>query len=475
MRESSEPPASIRSLAEISDHAGTLQESGPTSEEPSASFDGEDFLFHLYRGSELLQDNCVGEAKEELERALSLQPRDVEGQGLLGVVYFRLGLYPRAIQIYEELVKSCPGEITPRVNLGLCYLKTGQYTRAREVLDEITRRVPDHRRAWGYLGLVYERIAEYDRARECFVQAAQEHLVERMDRLLASEPGAQSVAPERQALRAAAADAIQELEGDQRPFSRVPPADADDLLLRQGRWHAVEPGGSRLPPPSRRLGRAEPLAGSVAARLGLGTAELPAALDARSGEQARSGGLVKLRVGGALVVRPDFVRALQPDEAPFAHRQIPRRSLGRELPEPLGGARHPLSLIEGQGHVFVKAGGDFELVTIALAGELFYIREDRLAGFDYSLSYECGRLPTSERDHEPMVQLSGEGALTFVASRGVTGAHISSAAPTIVRASDVIGWTGRLLPHPLPNDASPLPAARWIRLTGEGFVLLDAV
>jgi hypothetical protein len=51
---------------------------------PSSAFDGEDFLFHLYRGSELLQDNCVEQAKEELERALRFQPRDVEGQGLLG-------------------------------------------------------------------------------------------------------------------------------------------------------------------------------------------------------------------------------------------------------------------------------------------------------------------------------------------------------------------------------------------------------
>src|SRR5262249_14554033 len=64
---------------------------------------GEDFLFHLYRGSELLQDNRVHEAKEELEQALTLQPRDPKGQDLLAVVYFRIGHYPRAIQIYEQL------------------------------------------------------------------------------------------------------------------------------------------------------------------------------------------------------------------------------------------------------------------------------------------------------------------------------------------------------------------------------------
>src|SRR5215831_2288902 len=59
----------------------------------------EDFLFHLYRGSELLQENRVLEAKEELEHALTLQPSDSKGQDLLAAVYFRIGLYPRAITI----------------------------------------------------------------------------------------------------------------------------------------------------------------------------------------------------------------------------------------------------------------------------------------------------------------------------------------------------------------------------------------
>src|SRR5262244_2284009 len=86
----------------------------------------EDFLFHLYRGSELLQDNRVHEAKEELEQALTLQPRDPKGQDLLGVVYFRIGLYPRAIHIYEQLKRDNPRDPSLKLNLALCYLKTGQ-------------------------------------------------------------------------------------------------------------------------------------------------------------------------------------------------------------------------------------------------------------------------------------------------------------------------------------------------------------
>src|SRR5271169_1451331 len=91
----------------------------------------EDFLFHLYRGSELLQENRVLEAKEELEFALTMQPLDAKGQDLLGAVYFRLGLYPHAIQIYEALVKQFPKDTSIKTNLALCYLKTGQAALAR--------------------------------------------------------------------------------------------------------------------------------------------------------------------------------------------------------------------------------------------------------------------------------------------------------------------------------------------------------
>src|ERR1700733_10482219 len=92
--------------------------------ESTRHLEQEDFLFHLYRGSELLQENRVLEAKEELEHALTMQPSDPKGQDLLGAVYFRLGHYPRAIQIYEALEQGFPNDVSLKVNLALSYLKT---------------------------------------------------------------------------------------------------------------------------------------------------------------------------------------------------------------------------------------------------------------------------------------------------------------------------------------------------------------
>src|SRR5262245_24550187 len=141
---------------------------------------GEDFLFHLYRGSEMLQDNRVHDAKAELEQALSLQPSDPKGQDLLGIVYFRLGLYPRAIAIYEQLIKQHPEAIEPRINLALSYLKTGQPAQARHELERVVEQNPGHSRAWGYLGLAFQRLGDYERASYAFSAGGHDGMARRL-------------------------------------------------------------------------------------------------------------------------------------------------------------------------------------------------------------------------------------------------------------------------------------------------------
>jgi Flp pilus assembly protein TadD/uncharacterized protein (AIM24 family) len=472
-----EPPPSIRSLVSHTDAIANAEEHAPPSDVPSvSSFDGEDFLYHLYRGSELLQDNLVGEAKEELERALALQPRDVEGQGLLGVVYFRLGLYPRAIEIYEQITKNCPDEVTPWLNLGLCYLKTGQNARAREVLEDVTRKVPDHRRAWGYLGLAHERMGATDRALDAFERAGQAHMVRRLQRARGSdadvEEAQDSERPERQAIRKAAADAIMELEGDLRPFSRVPAADADDDALRTGRWHAMEPGNARLPA-APRARRASPLAAEPPPSRT--PAELSSALGVGNSQPTRlATELFVLRSTTAVAARGDLVRALRPDEGVFRPSQLNRRSLGKESAEPLGGPRHPVVKLSGRGGVVLVAPKGLSLYSTELSDEFFYVREERLVGFDEEMRYECGRLPLAPGDHAPMVQLSGTGVLVLAATTRLTTLPVTPDAGAWSRAEDVVGWTGRLMPNPVPQDAVPVATGRWLRFSGEGVLWLDA-
>src|SRR5262245_29267669 len=157
---------------------GLTREAGGTAGETESA--NEDFLFHLYRGSELLQDNRVHEAKEELERALHLQPRDLKGQDLLAVVYFRLGLYPRAIGIYEQLRRRNANDTALLLNLALCYLKTGQPQLARRDLEHLLSLNPGHSRAWGYLGLACERLGDLAQAEHAFRQGGHAQMAKRM-------------------------------------------------------------------------------------------------------------------------------------------------------------------------------------------------------------------------------------------------------------------------------------------------------
>lgn len=165
----------------------------------SASRDvaSEDFLFHLHRGSEFLQENRVHDAKAELEQALSMQPSDPKGQDLLAIVYFRLGMYPRAISIYERLVQSHPEAITPRVNLALSYLKTGQAAQARHELEKVLKLNPNHARAWGYLGLAFQRMGDYERASHAFAAGGHGAMVKRLAEAAVSSPALLAVLAER--------------------------------------------------------------------------------------------------------------------------------------------------------------------------------------------------------------------------------------------------------------------------------------
>lgn len=466
----------------------------PESELPtSGSFAAEDFLFHLYRGSELLEDNRVDEAKEELERALGFQPEDIEGQGLLAVVYFRLGMYPHAIRIFEEIVRARPAAETPRLNLGLCFLKTGQLLRARDTLSELLEQSPEHKRAAGYLGLAHQRLGEFERAATAFERAGQPHLARRMHEALQDliEPGPR---PEMQAVRAVAADAVQELDTDAHAFTRAVSGVAEPGF--SGHWHPHEIGGD-LPPPSRSprarpsVVPAPPPAPSAATDVGVPVdaaprSKLPALSSPRQlaahlmlsspseGRVARKSDEVALiQLDGAFAVRLDRVRALLAEAGPFTQSSIHRRARGRALDEPLGGMRTPLVVLEGRGSLIVSA--EPRLLVTRLDRELFYAREDRLIGFDLSLRHESGRLSIGAMEHVPMVQLSGEGLLALETSRALFAVGVSAERPAVLRGATVVGWVGRILPQAAPPNDLAAAQAGLVHMNGEGAVFVDAL
>jgi Flp pilus assembly protein TadD/uncharacterized protein (AIM24 family) len=481
---------------------------------PSSAFNGEDFLFHLYRGSELLQDNCVSEAKEELERALRFQPSDAEGQGLLGIVYFRLGMYPRAIGIYEELIRNYPQEISPKVNLALCYLKTGQQHQARDVLEEVIQREPEHKRAWGYYGLALERLGDYGKAQVAFEHAGQPQLARRMQNrvdqaTIALEPA--EGAHQLDEVRLAAADAVQELE-THAPFVPAPEEARELEPVRSRRWRAVEPGEEvvpavpRTPPAQNRMPLtatpvfgvpvvSEPMELPPASRrptveppppAPAPSADVPGSPSALVAEVAvgvpdsrerlvlrGSTAVVRIEVGFA--IRNDALRAVQPDAAGFARSALRRKTRGRATDEPFGGPATPWTLLEGTGTAVLAAVAGRTVAALELGGEFVFLREARLIGFDSSARYENGRLPAPAQEPAPIVivQLSGRGLVLVESERPLRALVATAERRVIVRSESVAGWTGRMLAQPLMAEDSPTNAHGFVSFSGEGAVLLD--
>lgn len=156
-------------------------------EEHQSTPSEEEFLHSVVQGGELLSSGKVIEAKDHLERAYELQPKNEKAQNLLGLAYFKLGLFERASEIYELLVRENPADPTLRVNLGLVYLKANALPRAIREFEIATDLAPEHRKAQNYLGLARAQAGEYGRAREHFVLAGSDVMAQRMDRALAGE------------------------------------------------------------------------------------------------------------------------------------------------------------------------------------------------------------------------------------------------------------------------------------------------
>lgn len=146
-----------------------------------------EYLKHLYRGSELLLNDQIVEAREALEEASRIDPDDPKCLSLLGLVYFRLDDFEPAQRIYELLVQRFPEEASLRVNLGLVYMKQGHSDRALEEMNRGVAIDPDHQRAYGYLGLLYSERGEQQQAREAFQMAGQQAMVQKMDEVIAAE------------------------------------------------------------------------------------------------------------------------------------------------------------------------------------------------------------------------------------------------------------------------------------------------
>jgi Flp pilus assembly protein TadD len=468
----------------------------PAAPDSSRDVVQEDFLFHLYRGSELLQENRVLEAKEELEYALTVQPLDAKGQDLLGTVYFRLGLYPRAIQIYEALEPQFPRDASVKINLALAYLKTGQAEPARRVLKDAVGLQPDHKRAWGYLGLALQKLGEFEQAQAAFERGGHPLMARRVN-----EKRRQSFAPPAlmsstampsvpAGVREAAEAAFTELDAGDLTFSLArseqPKPGSDAWHPHELGWspvvrEAATPGGLPAavvdrsvhesvtrPPPSGvpadagappppvpsdervehiTLTRELPPAPGVAAHAeppsSAGAGGLPAPLHLHGEERIallRSGVLIaraSQEASQSIAARLEAVRILG---ASATTRVLHRRRDDAEVSEVMGGVGSPMVQITGEGQVVLgpRPGHTFSLIALRDGGAC--VLEDRLVAFQLGLAFDCGRVAFEYPGERP--RGGANDGVPMVQLRGTGGFALELAGPL---SSVVVDTGGPLL------------------------------
>ncbi len=395
----------------------------------------EDFLYHLYRGTELLQGDRVHEAKEELEAALRLSPMDPKSQDLLGVVYFRLGLYPRAIEIFEELARAHPTQRTPKINLALCYLKTAQSRDARRLLEQVVAAHPSDARAWGYLGLAYERLDDLDKAREAYLRGGHVTKARRLDD--ASAPRSSM-------------DPMSQIRGE---LASLPPIDGATPTIA-------------IPPPSGvpRCDDDTVTALEVARGLSIATPAVGTATPL-------AGGWIAVAPGERFACRWDALRSTT-SPGPWDTSPLARHARGFETDEPLGGRVAPLRSLRGATLVTMGPRPGFVLTVLRAAGSTLLVREDALTALG-DLAYEtraCGA-----DDAHPglfVVRLRGEGFVVVEAPGPLTSIELPGTGGVVVPEDVFVGAVGEVEARRLSEGDAPEPGSGHLELRGEGFVLL---
>lgn len=432
---------------------------------PRATEASDDVAPLLSQANELINRNELPPARDLLERAISLQPKNQKVQSLLGMACFKLGHLERAAELYELLVRENPVEPTLRVNLGLVYLKMSNLALAIREFQAGVDLAPEHKKAHNYLGLALAQAGEFAAAREAFIAAGSIAMIEKMDAALA-EQGRRQHAAAPPTARAG----FQEIEPvDNSVEIQVP----QPLPQRPVTTPSGSGNGAR--PPT--LGGLAPVSSSrpptsVVANL-LPLSELANALRVDAPPAASfevRGELACIRVAGEVLTRLDPLVSIS-GAVQIAPEM--KRFRGRATDKPFGMGTRRFTRASGQGAILVATAGN-KFLPVELGDGAAYFVEDRIFAFEEALTFENGRLPGKNAPDLNLIHLRGRGKVLLSLPGPLRSVGVAPEGPTVVAVDQLVGWIGSLTPKlmtPLPDSDGETPKLA-VELSGEGFALL---
>ncbi len=380
----------------------------------------DDFLYHLYQGGELLRSNRVVEAKDHLEKAFKLKPKNPRGQNLLGLVYFKLGLFHRAIEIYQELVDRYSDDATLRVNLAMVYFKAEQLDEAERELRRAIDLSPDHKNAHRYLGLVLVRKGETDEAQEHFGKAE----VKNIESLIGAPSGDDLPSQNQDEFQQTQSQAL---------------ADVADQAFREMEENEI---------PLRDEG---PAAVAVSA----------------PGLFSLDGESLLIRCPGRVYCRLGTVSWV---EGNLGFVPVNKRFSGEETQHPFDRGERAVVAVEGEGVLRLGAPEGMAYQVLQHGDASGYYLENLVFAFGDTSPWENGRLTSGAGTDLPIFHIRGDAQVVICCAGGIVRRRLDGERRVRLRASGLIGWIGDLMPR-LFEGEQPLSEELWIELSGAGEIL----
>jgi tetratricopeptide (TPR) repeat protein len=132
---------------------------------------------HFEKGNALYEEMQFAEAVEEYEKALELEPDNVDVMSNLGVTYYRLGKLDEAIEVYNRAITAAPEDADIRSNLAAAYVQkqgpdggTDYLNKALEQYQKAIELQPDLAEAHYGAGTVYALMGQVEEAIQEFVK-----------------------------------------------------------------------------------------------------------------------------------------------------------------------------------------------------------------------------------------------------------------------------------------------------------------
>lgn len=432
---------------------------------------------HLQRAGELLRNDDLVGAEQEVARALELGgAADVRVRNLLGLVHFRAGRLAEARDIYQDLVAGDPEDPGLRLNLGLVELRLGRYREAVAHLALVTEKEPRNQRARGYLGLALLRSGDLAGARRAFLEAGQSDLARQVEDRIA--PGmVEELEGPALAVRHIAEDGLRAVEERELPFASVEmerrgggesPGPATD-----GGWQVRRSGEVALdsaPAPAVPAPPPHPIE--------LLRVDLPVSVTEFATQRLVPRGVYGEPFGlterGMLIIRVDGQLASRATGAVLSTGQMTfeplyRRERGRFTEDLFGGEADGLSQVSGKGLILVAPQGQ-RFTALSLQNDILYLREPAVYAFEDALHWENGRVPGGSGWY-PLVQFRGSGRLVVRTARPLACVKVTPEDSTYVEPETLIGWIGQVSPRVL-DELEEAPAS-YLECKGEGVLLLE--